>query len=183
MNEDNNKTIRFSKSTDQKLEKLSQKFGRNKLLLFNQMVDYFHKTSKDPSDVSDELLKKMLAKSHDTYTSFIKAQEKILLIPMRQDVSRMISNQEQIVKYFNDQVLKANKELLQSQQGIVRHFTETAQLMKSLKEGQEDKSSLKMKFMYILNNYIKARDSFSFTTSTKEKEELIMETRKLVAKL
>jgi C-terminal processing protease CtpA/Prc len=102
MNEDNNKTIRFSKTTDQKLEKLSQKFGRNKLLLFNQMVDYFHKTSKDPSDISDELLKKMLAKSHDTYTSFIKAQEKILLIPMRQDVSRMISNQEQIVKYFND---------------------------------------------------------------------------------
>jgi len=183
MNEENNKTIRFSPSTDLKIEKLSQKFGRSKLLLFNQMVDYFYKTSKDPNDISDELLKKTLTRNHDTYTSFIKAQEKLLLIPMRQEVGRMITNQEQIVKYFNEQVLKANKELLQNQQGIIRNYTEVAQLIRELREAQESKSSLKMKFMYILNGYIKARDAFSFTTAAKEKEELILETRKLVTKL
>lgn len=61
----NNKTIRFSLSTDTKLTKLSTKLGRDKLEVFNQMVDYFYRTGKDPKDFNDELLKKALAKNHD----------------------------------------------------------------------------------------------------------------------
>ncbi|MBC8986696.1 hypothetical protein H9X96_13005 [Pedobacter sp. N36a] len=183
MKEEKLKSIRFTVGTDEKIEKLCLKLGRNKLQLFNQMVDYFLRSGKDPADTSDELLKKALSRNHDTYTSFIKAQEKLLLIPIRQDVSRMINSQEQIVKYFNEQVLKVNKELLGNQQEIIKHLTETAVLMKNLREEQQGRSDLKMKFLYILNSYIKARDSFGFTTSAKEKEELILDTQKLITKL
>jgi len=39
------------------------------------MVNYFHRTKKDPSDINDEILKNTLVKNHDTYIRFIRAQE------------------------------------------------------------------------------------------------------------
>lgn len=92
----NNKSIRFPSATNDKLEKTALKLGRSKVTLFVQMIDYFLRTGKDPLDIGDELLKKALSKSHDSYTSFIKVQERDLLIPMHNQVKKMIANQEKI---------------------------------------------------------------------------------------
>lgn len=51
----NIKSIRYPVAIDGKLEKLALKFGRSKLELFKQMVDYFDKSKKDPSDLNDEV--------------------------------------------------------------------------------------------------------------------------------
>lgn len=98
----NNKTIRFSMSTDTKLSKLSLKLGRDKLEVFNQMVDYFYRTGKDPKDFNDELLKKALAKNHDAYISFTRVQEKDLLIPMHEDMRTLCDQQNMIITFFKD---------------------------------------------------------------------------------
>ena len=55
--------------------------------------------------------------------------------------------------------------------------------LKTITEKLETKESLKLKFLYILNNYSKTRESFSFTTSSKDKEELVQQARQQIAKL
>jgi hypothetical protein len=182
-NDGHTKTLRFSDTLDEKFSKLAQKLRRSKLKLFGQMVDYFHRTGKDPADISDELLKTTLVKNHDTYIRFIRAQEEKVLIPVKVEVDRMIQSQIKILDFFNNHVLKANKDLLSNQQTQVQKFTETDKLLKAITEKLETKESLKLKFLYILNNYIKTRESFSFTTSVKDKEELIQQTRQQIVKL
>ncbi|WP_286421095.1 BfmA/BtgA family mobilization protein [Myroides odoratimimus] len=54
-------SIRFSKPVNEKLEKLALGFKRSKKELFTQMVDYFYRSKKDPSDFRDEVLKKELS--------------------------------------------------------------------------------------------------------------------------
>jgi len=85
--------------------------------------------------------------------------------------------------FFNNHVLKANKDLLSNQQAQVEQFTATDKLLKTITEKLETKESLKLKFLYILNNYSKTRESFSFTTSSKDKEELVQQARQQIAKL
>ncbi|WP_295801034.1 BfmA/BtgA family mobilization protein [Mucilaginibacter sp.] len=177
------KTLRFSTETDEKLSKLSQKFSLSKFQFFNKMVEYFHRTKKDPSDINDEVLKNTLVKNHDTYIRFIRAQEEKILIPVKTEVDRMVQSQIKILDCFNGQVLKANRDLLNNQQAQVEKSEEMQQLMKTIAEKLETKESLKLKFQYILNQYAKARENFGFTTSVKEKEELVQEARQMVAKL
>jgi hypothetical protein len=59
-NDGHTKTLRFSDALDEKFGKLAQKLRHSKLQLFGLMVDYFHKTGKDPADISDEVLKTRL---------------------------------------------------------------------------------------------------------------------------
>lgn len=182
-NDGHTKTLRFSDALDEKFGKVAQKLRRSKLQLFGLMVDYFHKTGKDPADISDEVLKTTLVKNHDTYIRFIRAQEEKILIPVKVEVDRMIQSQIKIIDFFNNHVLKANQDLLNNQQAQVQRFSETDKLLKTIAEKLETKDSLKLKFLYILNNYNKARDSFSFTTSAKDKEELLQQARQQIAKL
>ncbi|WP_428327718.1 BfmA/BtgA family mobilization protein [Mucilaginibacter sp.] len=177
------KTLRFSAETDEKLSKLSQKFSLSKFQFFNKMVEYFHRTKKDPSDINDEILKNTLVKNHDTYIRFIRAQEEKILIPVKTEVDRMVQSQIKILDCFNGQVLKANKDLINSHQAHIEKSAETERLIKTIAEKLETKESLKIKFQYILNQYAKARENFGFTTSVKEKEELVQEARQMVAKL
>ena len=181
--DNNTKTLRFPDDTDEKLGNLALKFGRGKQRFFEQMVDYFYRTKKDPADINDEQLKNTLIKNHDTYIRFIRAQEEKVLIPVKTEVDRMIQSQIKLLDCFNSQVLKANKDLLSNQQAQILKFKETEQLMKMIAEKLETRESLKLKFMYILNNYIKTRESFGFTTPAKEKEELVQLTRQQIAKL
>jgi hypothetical protein len=177
------KTLRFSDTLDEKFGKLATRLRRSKLQLFGLMVEYFHRTGKDPADVSDELLKSTLVKNHDTYIRFIRTQEEKVLIPVKVEVDRMIQSQIKILDFFNNHVLKANQDLLANQQTQVQQFTATDKLLKSINEKLETKESLKLKFLYILNNYSKARESFGFTTPAKEKEDLLALTRQQIAKL
>jgi len=109
------KTLRFSVETDEKLSRLAEKFGLSKFQFFNKMVEYFHRTKKDPSDINDEVLKNTLIKNHDTYIRFIRAQEERILIPIKTEVDRMIASQIKIIDSFNSQVLKANRDILTGQ--------------------------------------------------------------------
>ena len=172
----NVKTIRFPVGLDEKISKLAQKFGRNKLQIFSQMVEYFHRTKKDPADINDELLKNTLVKNHDTYIRFIRAQEDKMLIPIKTEVDRMIASQIKIIDSFNNQVLKANKDILAGQ---TQQATETASLLKIITDKLDTKESLKLKFLYILNYYNKV----SLNASSKDRETLIQETRQHIAKL
>ncbi len=177
------KTLRFSPETDEKLGKLSEKFGLSKFQFFNKMVEYFHRTKKDPSDINDEVLKSTLVKNHDTYIRFIRAQEEKVLIPIKFEVDRMIQSQIKILDFFNNHVLKANKDLLNNQQTQIDKFSETEKLFKTITEKLETKESLKLKFLYILSNYSKARENFGFTASAKDKEELLINAKQQIAKL
>ncbi|MBB2147333.1 BfmA/BtgA family mobilization protein [Pedobacter gandavensis] len=174
------KSIRFPVSAHNKLLKLSEKFGRNQSLLFVQMVEYFYRSSKDPLDIGEEQLRKTLSRNHDAYTSFIKSQEKVLLIPMRVEMERMIKNQEQIVSFFNDQVLKANKSLLENQQVQIKAIAESEKMIKVLYQDREIKRILQQKFLIILDTYIKNRENLG-SFKTREKEELVELARKQIA--
>jgi hypothetical protein len=177
------KSVRFTEETNGKFTGLSVKLGRDKRAVFRQMVEYFHRTKKDPADINDELLKNTLIKNHDTYIRFIRAQEEKILIPVKTEVDRMVQSQIKILDCFNGQVLKANKDLLNNQQAQVEKTTEMERIMKIIAEKVETKESLKLKFQFILNQYVKARENFNFTTSVKEKEHLIQEIQQMIAKL
>ena len=177
------KSIRFPLSVHQKLQKIALKHGKSHIQFFIQMVEYFYRTKKDPEDVNDEVLKNTLADNHKTYIKFIRAQEQTLLIPIKTDMDRMIESQKKVLHCFSDQVLKANDDLLKRQEAQASKFTETDKVIKVISERLEIKEKLKQKFLYILNNYIKARDHFGLMTSAKEKEELIQEARQQVINL
>lgn len=166
------KSIRFPLGTHQKLVRLCEKLGRNQVELFIAMVDYFYRTKKDPADINDELLKNALAKNHQTYIRFIRSQEDNLLIPVKESVDRMIVNQREIVRYFNEQVLNANKIIQQQQETQARQLEAISQQL-------DGKEKLKVKFLYILTSYTRAVQ----TASSKERESLLQEAKQQINKL
>ena len=179
MEQENVNTVKYPASLDAKFSKVASALGLTKRELFVKMVDYFYRTKKDPSDHNDELLKNTLNKSHKAYTSFIKAQEQLLLIPMKEAMDKMISNQRDIVKYFNQHVLNTNKSIFKSQQ----EQTATLQQMEELLvKSLENKEKLKSIFLHILNHYIASREELG-TFKTREKEELAENVRKQVKNL
>jgi hypothetical protein len=166
------KSIRFPLGTHEKLVRLCEKLGRNQVELFVGMVDYFHRTQKDPADINDELLKNTLLKNHQTYIRFIRSQEDNLLIPVKENVDRMIVNQREIVRYFNEQVLNANKTILQQQEAQARQLDAIGRQLDS-------REKLKVKFLYILAAYSKAFQH----ASPKEREPLLQEATQQVNQL
>jgi hypothetical protein len=166
------KSIRFPVGTHEKMVKLCEKLGRNQVEVFIAMVDYFYRTKKDPADINDELLKNALAKNHNTYIRFIRSQEDNLLIPVKESVDKMIVNQREIVRYFNEQVLNANQTILKNQEAYETH-------LQAISQSLDSKEKLKVKFLYILNAYSKALQN----TPPKEREALLQETRQQVTKL
>src|SRR5476649_2402250 len=131
------KSVRFTDETNGKFTGLAIKLGREKRTVFRQMVEYFHRTKKDPSDINDEVLKSTLVKNHDTYIRFIRAQEEKILIPVKTEVDRMVQSQIKILDCFNGQVLKANKDLLNNQQAQIEKSAETERLIKTIAEKLE----------------------------------------------
>lgn len=176
------KTVKFSKTTDEKFIAISRALGRSKRELFSQMVDYFYKNKKDPTDLNDDILKNTLSRSHKTYIGFIKNQEDLLLIPMKEAMDKMIANQKDIVRFFNEQVLGANKSILKHQLSQQEKFTESEKLMKTIQAQLETKAALKVKMLHILNGYIKAREELG-PFKSKEKEELAEMVRNQVEQL
>ncbi|WP_316753874.1 BfmA/BtgA family mobilization protein [Pedobacter gandavensis] len=181
------RTVKFPEAVALKFDKIALKLGRSKRKLFTQMVDYFFRSKKDPSDLNDEFLKTTLLKSHKDYIGFIRTQENELLIPIKTDVTRMVVKLGEIVDCFNAQVIRHNDKLmakqlvlLDNQDVQVRKFSQTDELMKLVLNKLETKDQLKRKFLHILDAYIKARNSFSITTAGKEKDELIQKTKDLI---
>jgi hypothetical protein len=176
------KTVKFSEITNEKLNKISQTLGRNKRELFSQMVDYFYKNKKDPADLNDELLKSTLVKSHKTYMGFIKSQEELLLIPTKAATEKMIANQKDIVRFFNEQVLGVNKRILQNQENQQKLFLENDKVLKVIQQQLDTKTMLKEKMLHLLNTYIKSREELG-SFKAKEKELLADAIRKQIYNL
>lgn len=183
MTEENNKSVRFNALTGEKFEKVAIKLGRNKRLVFMQMVDYFYRSRKDPLDVNDELLKNTLLKNHRDYIGFIKTQETDLLIPTKREVDRMIQSQKKLLDYFNANVIRHNKDLLDNQQLQINKFSKSDDLMSLIVTKLDTREKLKNKFIYIIENYIRVRDSFTVMTRDKEREELINKTMHQIKQL
>jgi hypothetical protein len=179
---ENLNAIKHTKVTGDKLQKISLALGRSKRTVFAQMVDYFYRNKKDPVDMNDELLKVALAKGHKSYMGFIRAQEDLLLVPIKQGVEKMITNQRDIVKFFNEQVLGTNKTMLKNQELLLKTAQDNDKLIKLISQKMESRENLKLKMLQILNGYIKSREELG-TFKAREKEELAVLTRKQIESL
>ena len=177
------KTIKYSVQDDVKFEKIALKLGRSKRQVISQMIDYFYRSKKDPTDLNDELLKNTILKGQKEYIGFIKTQETELLIPIKRDGVRTVETLKKIVDCFNNQVLnqnnkvlKHNDEVLETQSTQAKRLSTMNEAIRSIDSRMETKQILKLRFMYILKTYIRERDSFNMMTSAKEKEQLIKDT-------
>jgi hypothetical protein len=192
-----NKSVRFDSDTDLKFSKLSDKLGRSKQELFGQMVDYFYKSKKDPTDLNDELLKKELGQGINRIIAFIKTQEKEALTPMMADLVQLQRSLDRLANRFNqfyepveDQPTTANGFFVQTQRRILQEnkaikeqqddmaqklnkwLKEDEQRQKDTKLQQEQKKGLKAKFSAILNHYIVQRETLNALTQGRAIREL-----------
>jgi len=181
------KTVRYTEGTNDKFSKLAIKLGRDKRIVFEQMVDYFYRSKKDPLDLNDELLKNTLLKQHKDYIGFIKTQEQDLLVPIKRDVGRMIDNQKKINENFNTQVTSANNKIVRNQEQILNHqliqvgkFKTMDEMMQMVYSRLSTKDQLKKQFLAIIDNYIKRREAFGLMSSGKEKDELAQQTKEQI---
>jgi hypothetical protein len=177
------KTLRFSISVDEKLQKVALKSGLTKLDFFIAMVDYFYKSKKDPRDLNDEVLKKEINKKTDNIIGFIKTQEEELLRPMKKDGERMIGAQRKIIDFFNENIIKHNDEQKAAFQTQVNNIGKIAEFLQKLDASQYDKRSLKAKFSDILEYYIKSREQLSVFNKQTDKDELISHVRQQLKNL
>ncbi|PJR03120.1 BfmA/BtgA family mobilization protein [Avrilella dinanensis] len=165
-------SIRYPKETDDKIEKLAKSLGRSKKELFCQMVDYFYRSKKDPSDFGDELLKKDLSSGISRILSFIRQQEKDFLLPLFTDSGVLKS-----VSLRQKEVLEGiGKHLLTESEQTIILSKRSEQIINGLKyliSKQKEKEILKEQFSQLLDYYINQREEMGWTTSGTKKEELI----------
>jgi len=174
------RTVKYSVSDDVKFEKIALKLGRSKRLVFSQMVEYFYRSKKDPTDLNDELLKNTILKGQKEYIGFIKTQETELLIPIKRDSARMIEAMKKIIDRFNGQILKHNDEMLSNQSAHTKRLGTLHEVATNIEMKIITKERLKKNFMLIMNSYIRERERMGMMTSGKEKEELAEQTRKQI---
>jgi len=174
------RTVKYSVQDDVKFEKIALKLGRSKRLVFSQMVEYFYRSKKDPTDLNDELLKNTILKGQKEYIGFIKTQETELLIPIKRDSARMIEAMKKIIDRFNGQILKHNDELLSNQSAQAKRLGTLHEVVSNIEMKIITKERLKKNFMLIVNSYIRERERMGMMTSGKEKEELAEQTRKQI---
>lgn len=172
MKDINIRSVRFSVAVDEKFEKVARKLGRTKRLLFVQMVDYFYKCKKDPTDLSDDLLKNSLVKNHQQYISFIRAQENMLLLPIKAEVDRVSRSQRDIIERLNSEVLKHNVSVLSGQKAHTVSIEEMEKTLGQLLKKSKDADVLKAQFLFLLEEYIRGRDSLGPKATPAEKQQL-----------
>ena len=174
------RTVKYSVQDDVKFEKIALKLGRSKRLVFSQMVEYFYRSKKDPTDLNDELLKNTILKGQKEYIGFIKTQETELLIPIKRDSARMIEAMKKIIDRFNGQILKHNDEMLSNQSAQAKRLGTLHEVISNIEMKIITKERLKKNFMLIMNSYIRERERMGMMTSGKEKEDLAEQTRKQI---
>ena len=172
------RTVKYSINDDIKFGKIAGKLGRSKRQLLSQMIDYFHRSKKDPIDLNDELLKNTILKGQKEYIGFIRKQETELLIPIKRDATSIVELLKKIVLSFNSQVLKYNEQVLLNQTDQGKGLSSVYQTLGYIEKKIEAKATLKQKSMSILNRYIRDRESLGLMSSAREKEELAKQARK-----
>ncbi|WP_394771968.1 BfmA/BtgA family mobilization protein [Mucilaginibacter sp.] len=177
------KTLRFSISVDEKLQKVALKSGLTKLDFFITMVDYFYKSKKDPRDLNDEVLKKEINKKTDNIIGFIRTQEEELLRPMKKDGERMIAAQGKIINFFNENIIKHNDVQKAAFQTQLNNIGKMVEFLTKLDAAQSDKNALKKKFSEILEYYIKSREQLNVFNKQTDKDELASHVRQQLKNL
>jgi len=177
------KTLRFSISVDEKLQKVALKSGLTKLDFFIAMVDYFFKSKKDPRDLNDEVLKKEINKKTDNIIGFIRTQEEELLRPMKKDGERMIAAQGKIINFFNENIIKHNDVQKAAFQTQLNNIGKMVEFLTKLDAAQSDKNALKKKFSEILEYYIKSREQLNVFNKQTDKDELTSHVRQQLKNL
>lgn len=171
MKQNDTNSIRYPKEIDDKLEKLAKSLHRSKKELFCQMVDYFYRSKKDPSDPGDELLKRELSAGINRILSFIRQQEKDFLLPVFTDMGLL-----KVVSAKNKDVLEGiGRHLLAESEHTVVLVKRSEQIINGLKNiflKQKEKELLKEEFGKLLDYYISQREEMGWTTSNVKKEEL-----------
>ena len=181
------KSVRFSEETNLKFTKLSLKLGRDKRVVFNQMVEYFYRTKKDPNDINDELLKNTLLKQHKDHIGFIKTQETELLIPVKRDLGRLMDFEQKVynmtLKSLPKQIESLGTGVAFQNQQLKDLATNLDSKLMAIGNSLITKEQLKRQFLNILESYVKARENFGVMSPKQEKEALIQNTRSLIQNL
>lgn len=171
MKQNDTNSIRYPKEIDDKLDKLAKCFKRSKKEPFCQMVDYFYRSKKDPSDPGDELLKRELSAGINRILSFIKQQEKDFLLPVFSDVGLL-----KVVFTKHQDVLEGIGRHLFSESEKTTLLTKRNEQIingwKHIISKQKEKELLKEQFGQLLDYYISQREERGWTTSSVKKEEL-----------
>lgn len=166
-------SIRYSKETDEKMEKLTKNLGRSKKELFCQMVDYFYRSKKDPSDPGDEMLKRELSSGISRIISFIRQQEKDFLLPLFTDtaVLKTVSlRQKEVLEGIGKHLLTESEQT----SAIVKRSEQILNGLKHIVSKQKEKEILKEQFTQLFDYYINQREQMDWTTSGIKKEELVI---------
>lgn len=175
-------SIRYPSDVDEKLGKLSKGLGRSKKELFSQMVDYFYRSKKDPTDWEDEILKKQMSSGINRIISFIRQQEKDFLLPLFTD-SQIVKNAagkqiqliEAIATHLMAESEKTKKIELQNELMVKG--------LKIIASTKQEKKKLKESFSEILEYYITQREEMGWTTSNLKREKLVSFVRKSLQNL
>jgi predicted type IV restriction endonuclease len=179
----NIKTIRFPVTADSKLQKMAEKCGLTKIEFFIAMVDYFHKSKKDPRDLNDELLKKELTKRTDRIIAFIKTLEDELLKPLVRSFEKMINSQNSIVNFFNQHIINHNKEQKEAYAKQQTTLNSVNTSIRNIETAQFTKDVTKRKCLEILNYYIRHREAMGMMTKQADKDGLIQNVRQQMKNL
>lgn len=178
----NSKSVRFPKEVDERLSFLARKLGRTKRDVVMQMVDYFYKSKKDPSDLNDEVLKKELSSGVSRILSFIRKQENDLLVPIYNIVDELLATTKQygaFTKAVGESQLRSEK----SHGDTQVYVKQVGAVLKKVLADIPDRQRLKTDCRRILDHYIEQRENLGWPVSAAKKDELARQVRQALDKL
>lgn len=162
------KSIRFPQKSDDKLSALVLKFGRSKKMFLVQMIDYFYRSKKDPADNGDELLKRELSYGINRILSFIKQQEKDLLIP----TMNLNTENFRLLNIFQEKLHNHNEFLAGQKQQTNTILLEVNQLSKSISKNKIEKTLLISNIILLFDRFLVERDAIGWSLNSAKKDEL-----------
>jgi len=162
------KSIRFPQKSDDKLSALVLKFGRSKKLFLVQMIDYFYRSKKDPADSGDEILKRELSYGINRILSFIKQQEKDLLIPSM----NLNTENFRLHNVFHEKLHEQDQVLTFQNQQSSNILLELNQLSKSISKNRTEKTLLISNIILLFDHFLKERDAIGWSLNSVKKDEL-----------
>ncbi|MFZ4263808.1 BfmA/BtgA family mobilization protein [Sphingobacterium sp. HJSM2_6] len=162
------KSIRFPQKSDDQLSALVLKFGRSKKLFLVQMIDYFYRSKKDPADSGDEILKRELSFGINRILSFIKQQEKDLLIP----VMNLNTENFRLLNVFHEKLHGQDQLLTDQRQRIENILQEVNYISKGISKNKTDKAILISNIIMLFDRFLKVRDAIGWSLNSAKKDEL-----------
>lgn len=171
-----NRSVKFSLQVDKKLDNLARKLGRTKRTIVIQMIDYFYSTKKDPMDINDHALRNQLSLGINRILSFIKQQEKDLLVPS-------FNLSSEVLKLLHNQVTESaqHSQAFHEVSTLLKGMNRTMDsLNRQLDSEKIKKSVLITNAVQLVENFLKDRDAIGWSMSSAKKDELY---KKLISDL